>query len=89
MESITINLGKEQALSLRAFTDEIGLNLEEFFQMLADHISKESEVKALYTVCLKNQQDNQGGIQKPSKQELNEIMEYVLRENAELYRRLA
>ena len=89
MESITINLEKEQALSLRAFADEIGLNLEEFFQMVADHISKESEVKARYIAYFKHQQDNQGGIQKPSKQEFSEIMEYVLRENAELYRRLA
>lgn len=89
METITINLDKEQALGLRAFTDEIGLNLEEFFQMVAEHISKESEAKARYIAYFKHQQDNLSGIQKPSKEELSEIIEYVLRENAELYRRLA
>jgi hypothetical protein len=90
MESVTINLEKEQALGLREIAKEIGLNLEEFIQMLAEHVHTESEVKAQYIAYFKMQLENKApAIQRPTSEELREAMDYILKKNEELYKRLA
>lgn len=91
METITISLEKKQAGEIRKIAQELGLSLGEFIQMMAEHFQTESEIKDQYIDFFKNQlnREDENLVHRPSQEDLAKAMGYVLKKNAELYKRLA